>query len=382
MRMHAADSAEEAVAALLARMAPGVAQCQENAQRLDREAGFPQADVAWLVETGALASVVPTLMGGLGIGTEAARAQAVAALLSLVGGGSIALGRVFEGHLNAIRLVMRNGDEAQRLAAARDARAGHLHALWVTDGADALRYTLRDGEIELQGGKQFCSAAGHATRAVVTAAGPDGEIRMLLLKLQQGEVARALPAGLQGVRGAGTGRVDFSGVRQDADAVFGAPGAYLAEPEFSAGAWRASAVTVGALAALVDAARAELVARQRADTAEQRQRLGRMFINLQTARLWLGHVAPAAEAADEAPEYAAATVNLGRIAIEAACTETIELVQRSLGLSAFLQSNQVERMCRDIATYLRQPAPDEALNMAAGYFAHAAPSQGTGMAAP
>jgi alkylation response protein AidB-like acyl-CoA dehydrogenase len=129
-------------------------------------------------------------------------------------------------------------------------------------------------------------------------------------------------------------------------------------------------VTVGALSALVEAARAELVGRGRADSAEQRQRLGRMFINQQTALLWLSHVAPVAEAADDAPDYAAATVNLGRMAIEAACVETIELVQRSLGLSAFLQSNQVERMCRDIATYLRQPAPDEALNAAAAYFAH------------
>jgi hypothetical protein len=44
------------------------------------------------------------------------------------------------------------------------------------------------------------------------------------------------------------------------------------------------------------------------------------------------------------------------------------LVQRSLGLSAFLRSNPVERMCRDLATYLRQPAPDEAFAVAAAYF--------------
>jgi alkylation response protein AidB-like acyl-CoA dehydrogenase len=370
MRMHAADNAEEAVAALLARMAPGIAESQINAQRLDRNAGFPTEDVEALVHAGAIGAVVPTLMGGLGIGTEAARAQATASVLSLIGSGSIALGRIYEGHLNAIRLVMRNGNEAQRRLAANDARAGQLHALWVTDGASPLRYTPRGSAIELSGEKQFCSASGHATRAVVTAMSPDGETHLLLLPLNRGEVVRKLPAGLQGVRGAGTGRVDFTGVRHSHESIFGVPSAYLVEPEFSAGAWRASAVTVGALSALVEAARAELVGRGRADSAEQRQRLGRMFINQQTALLWLSHVAPVAEAADDAPDYAAATVNLGRMAIEAACVETIELVQRSLGLSAFLQSNQVERMCRDIATYLRQPAPDEALNVAAGYFAH------------
>jgi alkylation response protein AidB-like acyl-CoA dehydrogenase len=370
MRMHAADNAEEAVAALLARMAPGIVASQANAQRLDRNAGFPSDDVAALARAGAIGAVVPTLMGGLGIGTEAARAQATASVLSLIGSGSIALGRIYEGHLNAIRLVMRNGTESQRRLAANDARAGQLHALWVTDGTTPLRYTQHGTAIELAGEKQFCSASGHATRAVVTASSPDGETRLLLLPLNRGEIVRKLPAGLQGVRGAGTGRVDFSGVRHGEDVVFGAPGAYLLEPEFSAGAWRASAVTVGALSALIEAARAELVTRGRADSAEQRQRLGRMFINGQTARLWLAQVASVAEAADDAPDYAVATVNLGRMAIEATCIETIELVQRSLGLSAFLQSNFVERICRDIATYLRQPAPDEALNVAAGYFAH------------
>ena len=169
---------------------------------------------------------------------------------------------------------------------------------------------------------------------------------------------------------AATGQVNFTGVSQDLNAEFGAPDVYLVEPEFSAGAWRASAVTAGALAALVEAVRAELAARGRAQAPEQRQRLGRMFMNAQTARLWIMHVAPLAEDADHYPDFATATVNLARMAVEAACVESIQLAQRSLGLSAFMQTNPVERLCRDIGTYLRQPAPDEALNAAAAYFTH------------
>jgi alkylation response protein AidB-like acyl-CoA dehydrogenase len=154
------------------------------------------------------------------------------------------------------------------------------------------------------------------------------------------------------------------------DTIFGAAGDYLRQPDFSAGAWRASAVTVGALGALVDAVRAELVARGRLGHPQQRERLGRMLIHAKSARLWLRDVAPAAEGAEEDADCTVAVVNLARIAIEAACLDTIQLVQRSLGLSAFMQSNKVERMCRDLATYLRQPAPDEALDEAAGYFAN------------
>ena len=46
----------------------------------------------------------------------------------------------------------------------------------------------------------------------------------------------------------------------------------------------------------------------------------------------------------------------------------MNLVQRSLGLSALLEPNPVERLIRDLGTYLRQPAPDEALTEAAAWF--------------
>jgi len=370
VRTDAADNAEEAVTTLFTRIAPVVAASRVRAQILDAEATFVTDDLAALRAAGALAAPVPVLLGGLGIGTEPARSAATAELLHSLGSGSVALGRIFEGHINAIRLVMRNGNEAQRAATADDARAGHLHALWVTDGPQALQFSRIENCIELSGEKLFCSGAGHATRAVVTAMSREGKRRLLLLPMRAGEDVHRLPFALQGVRSAGTGRVVFNGVRHDARTVFGAPEAYLLEPEFSAGAWRASAVTAGAVSALANAARAELVSRKRANTPEQRQRLGRMFMNAETARLWMLRACSLAEDADTQPERAVATVNLARIAIEAASIDTIQLVQRSLGLSAFMRTNPVERMCRDLATYLRQPAPDEALNEAAAYFTH------------
>jgi hypothetical protein len=46
----------------------------------------------------------------------------------------------------------------------------------------------------------------------------------------------------------------------------------------------------------------------------------------------------------------------------------MRLTQRSLGLGAFIAGHPVERLCRDLATYLRQPAPDEALDVAARHY--------------
>ena len=52
----------------------------------------------------------------------------------------------------------------------------------------------------------------------------------------------------------------------------------------------------------------------------------------------------------------------------------IALAQRSVGLAGFLEAHPLERLMRDLATYLRQPAPDAALTgMAAHVLAAGAP---------
>ena len=43
----------------------------------------------------------------------------------------------------------------------------------------------------------------------------------------------------------------------------------------------------------------------------------------------------------------------------------LRLAQRSVGLQGFLREHPLERLSRDLATYLRQPAPDRALTTAA-----------------
>ena len=43
-----------------------------------------------------------------------------------------------------------------------------------------------------------------------------------------------------------------------------------------------------------------------------------------------------------------ATVGLGRIAVEFACLEAMQLAQRSVGLTAFRRGTPMERLCRDL----------------------------------
>jgi hypothetical protein len=68
-----------------------------------------------------------------------------------------------------------------------------------------------------------------------------------------------------------------------------------------------------------------------------------------------------------APEQLVAYVNLARLAVEAAALELMQLTQRLVGLQAFMRLNPIERISRDLATYLRQPGPDRALTDAAAW---------------
>jgi hypothetical protein len=214
----------------------------------------------------------------------------------------------------------------------------------------------------------FCSAAGHATRALVTAMDDSGGQQMLVLPLGC-ELVRPLETPLQGMRSAVTGMVDFSPCLLDDDAVLGAPGDYSREPDFSSGAWRGSAVALGGLQSLLEFMREQLIAAGRLNNPHQLRRLGRVMIACETSRLWVRAVARLAENHNAPSADAVAYTGLARIAVETACLDAMQRVQRSLGLAAFRSGNPVERISRDLATYLRQPAPDDVLTEAAAHFA-------------
>ena len=332
-----------------------------RAGAFDAAAEFPAEDMAMLHASGMLAAPLPRRLGGRGFGTEPEGALGALAMLRAIGRGSVATARLFEAHVNALKLICLFGSEAQAARAAADVLQGHVFALWVTEAPPGLR--LLDGRLE--GGKSICSGAGHVGRAVVTVDVGEADPMLAVVALQSGERSRKSATGLAGVRAAVTGAMDLSGLEADA---FGRPGDYLRQPEFSAGAWRTSAVTLGAMEALSACVRGTLVERGRADNPHQLARVGAMRIAETSARFWLERVAPFAEARDQDPGDVAGMVNLARIAVEAAALEMIPLAQRSLGMPAFIGGSAPERIMRDLAAYLRQPAPDETLAEASAWF--------------
>jgi alkylation response protein AidB-like acyl-CoA dehydrogenase len=347
---------------MMQRLAAAIPSIQQRAAARDERAEFPTEEVALLSDAGVLATPLP-IEGGCA-------PKDLATLLATVGRASLPLGRILEAHVNARQLIARYGTPDQRRKAAADAAAGHLFALWVTDPPDndGLRMTREGNAIRLHGRKMFCSAAGHATRALVTAWTPDRTAQMLVVNLGESERVSSLPAPLAGMRAAATGAVDFDGCLIDRNAALGEPGDYVREPTFSAGAWRGSAVALGGLCAIIEVMQGQLRDAGRLDDPHQSARMGEALIARETARSWVGRVARIAERPDADPAAVVAAVGLGRLAVEAACLDAMRLAQRSLGLAAFRQGNPMERLCRDLAVYLRQPAPDMVLTEAAAWF--------------
>jgi alkylation response protein AidB-like acyl-CoA dehydrogenase len=347
---------------------------QEDALRLDQISEFPHEIFSRLRNIGLLTATLPETLGGKNFGQRPEGAAALLQLLALLGEGSLPVARLYEAHINALQLICRYGTGDLAIQAARDAAAGHLFALWVTDpGKDHLALKPRKNSFLLEGTKAFCSGAGMVTRALVTAATNTGT-QMLIVQLEAH--ARVIPSDIKlgGMRAAVTGCMNFSGMPVEAASLVGVEGDYLREPVFSAGAWRGSAAALGGLAALVKFHRDEMLARRRDTDPYQRMRFGQLLIQYETARLWMQKAALRACLEVEPPDAIIAYVNLARLAVEAASLEAMRLTQRSLGLGAFMAGTKVELLCRDLATYLRQPAPDEALDKAAEHFFRAGPS--------
>ena len=106
-------------------------------------------------------------------------------------------------------------------AAALAAQAGDLFALWVTDPAkQGVRLST---DLSLTGEKWFCSAAGAAGQALITA---DNEAGSQMLLVSATQHLRVTDRGLKlaGMRAAATGSVDFNGVTVQQEALIGDPG--------------------------------------------------------------------------------------------------------------------------------------------------------------
>jgi len=302
-------------------------------------------------------------LGGAGLG-EPDHQRELCSLLRMLGAADLSIARLFEGHVNAISLVMRYGTRTQAERLAADVRAGALTGVWGAEDKVGLRRGPHSNGWQLEGRKILASGCGLIARPLVTLTSPEGPI-MYLLDLDGDERTDVGGWRPLGMRASASGTVDLTGMVVTSDHQIGAAGDYMTQPSFSGGAWRFCAAQLGATERLTELYRDQLLARGRGGDAHQLERLAQCAAACGTALFWVEEAAR--RCADDSLEPAAvvAFANLTRMVTERSALDVMERVQRGIGLTGFMSPNPVERICRDLATYLRQPVPDLAMSDAA-----------------
>lgn len=324
--------------------------------RANGDEGYPADRLAELARAGALAAFA-TL-------PDRAAVEALDATLRLVGGADLSLGRVWEGHINAVQLVHAYGDVGQRATLASDLGAHRVFGVWNTEPAPGMAIEAAGpGGWRLRGAKSFATGAGWIDRILITARDGEGAKRMVLVDIAgMGARADASDWRVRGMKGTVSGLFDFEGMEVGDAALIGEAGDYEREPRFSAGAWRFCAVQLGAAQALVRHLRDHLVASDKAGDPLHRVRFGAALAQVRSAGCW---VARAAELAERADADAVSFVLMTRGVVEDACMTAMEAAARSVGTGAFFEGSRIDRITRDLGLYLRQPFPDQARDRAA-----------------
>lgn len=288
--------------------------------------------------------------------------------LKHVGRGDLSVGRIYEGHINAIQLIQMFGSSEQVDTARREAGEGQmLFAVWNTEAGDGVQLEpLPGGGVRMHGSKTFASGAGNIQRPIVTGRLPDGGWQMCVVPADQVNLAID-PSWWQppGMHGSTSFKVDFTGVEIGPERLIGAPDDYHRQPWFSGGAVRFAAVQLGGAEALLDETRAFLQSLNRTSDALQRARAGDAAILVESGNLWLDGAARSVAIwpswhRDEDAEVTINYANMTRLAVEKICTGVMELTAQSVGARGMLAPHPIERIMRDLMLYLRQPAPDAA----------------------
>lgn len=302
------------------------------------------------------------LLGGVGLGTTASTAERLHWLLAAVGEADLSLACLYEQHLSSLMFIERHGDVGQVQRAARDARDGHVFAIWDVDAADN---PVRIENGKLCGSKLFAVGAGRVTRPLVTARGADGRRRVFLLTATDAaywinpRICRMI-----GMLDAASHSVTISGVDASAAEEVGAPDAIASETWQSVRSLRVSATRVGALKGLAHDVEASVTAAGSVGPY-QLHRIAELAVEVEGAFAWLERagVAPFALAEAGGAAEIAAYVHMARCAIERAIDHVVRIAQQALGAEAVSSNSRPAGRIGDLIAGAHAWDDDEALSM-------------------
>ncbi len=336
----------------------------ELGARYDREGGWPSESVSLLVKSGMHRTFAPPACGGQRFGTPHEEHRALLHALRLVGRADLSLGRIFEGHVNALKLFEWYGSPSQQDRLTADLDAGRLYGVWATEPPPGV--TLADDPFgrRLCGSKRFATGAGSLDMALVTARPASGARRLVIVSANQRERADISGWRVRGMRATISGSYDLIGLRPSEEDLLGAAGDYDREPRFTAGAWRFLAVQLGGVEALLAETR-DAMSDAAHDDPLQRAKFADAVAAARGAYMWIREAAD--RAADDQPD-AKPFVLMARGVVERAALDVMELSARIVGTRSAIDGSRIDKIIRDLSLYLRQAGPEHAKDEAAKAF--------------
>lgn len=331
----------------------------------DRTDGAPMKGLWHLIECGASKAVLPPTHGGAAFGWSAQSSPALSEWLGQLGATHLSLARLYEGHVNAFQLIWTYASDEQRRALCGYVEEGGWLGVWNAPHASGPLRLCDDGAggFVLEGMKAYASGAGLITRPLITAQHETLGYLMLWPQAKY-QVGERTEWDMQGMRASVTLPVSYHHAAVHRGEIVGADNDYHREPLFTAGAWRFLAAQCGAGERLAELMAQSLVAVGRNADPHQRARMAEVTMAIESSRLWVLRARNAADG-DVACDEATHQVRMARLAVERHLLDVIERVQRSVGLTAFRHDNPIERITRDLQTYLRQPVPDRVRDLVA-----------------
>ncbi|MGO4168851.1 acyl-CoA dehydrogenase [Novosphingobium sp.] len=326
----------------------------------DAAPNFPCDSLAVLVESGHHRRFAPEACGGVRFENEAARACAMAKTLREVGRGDLSIGRLYEGHVNAMSLFDWYGTRDQQDWLTQVLDRGAWFGVWATEPSPGVRI-VGGAAMSLVGQKMFASGAGGLDYTLVTAAGEGTDRRLVIVPAN--EQARTDLSGwrVRGMRASVSGRYLLDAIAVEPRMLLGQPGDYDRDPRFTAGAWRFCAAQLGGIEALVAEIRSTM-GDAGCNEPQQRARFADAVVAVRTAGFWVDE---AARRFASGHDDAVAVARLTRGVVENAGFAVMEAAARILGTRSAFDGERADKIIRDLSLYLRQAGPDHARDEAA-----------------
>jgi alkylation response protein AidB-like acyl-CoA dehydrogenase len=284
-------------------------------------------------------------------------------LVRAVAAADGSVGRIYDGHLNAIeRLTVQGSPQLRERELARFGAGELLGGVWGGDpgageGEPAAVIDTPTGLV-LRGVKTFCSGAGGLHRALVLARGPEGGPPLSAwVDLTDPERARVDPSWYRshGLRASVSHRVVFEDL--PVIELLGPPGSISAQPWFGRDALRTAASWAGMADSAVASALAELATRPATGPLEGLA-AGRILAAQHTISVWL---TAAATAMDKRGAELPSVALHGRVAIADACRTLLDEAARACGSRPFARGGALDRARRDLEVFLLQHRLDPML---------------------